>query len=270
MEPNLDPSHPASMSQSRSREPSSTTQVKTIAEYSAPEDQERLPFFGLPAELRLGIWKQVLNDAESRTVFLYISADAEFDEKFPTWQLKADVPALLHVCAESRVEALKVYKPSFKSPSPGLLDHPAFFNGERDLLFFAPFEELEERWKAYEYFLDGEWDMRGDLQTIRRLALDCISPPMFEFFHSKRNDEAFESICYIKDDTDFGFPKTPRFIDNLEELRGSLPPWEGDLLTRFEEMSLLFRRWFNRVHPYITNANTIVPSMKFALLLREE
>ncbi|KAG6212822.1 hypothetical protein E4U35_000043 [Claviceps purpurea] len=99
-------------------------------------------FSQLPPELRLKIWK--LNLPTTRVVPMSCSVaspslrDAPLcttNQFFAGCTSDASVPVNLHVCAESRADALKHFQPSFGfARLPGHI----YFNPASDILYFGP------------------------------------------------------------------------------------------------------------------------------------
>ena len=84
-----------------------------------------LPFRKLPIEIRLKIWKLA---ALPRVVEVRFSSNPLQGEH----EFMADFPVQLHVCQESRTEALKTYKLSFDTNKAS---HPTYFDFDHDILY---------------------------------------------------------------------------------------------------------------------------------------
>ena len=85
------------------------------------------PFPKLPIELRLNIFGHAMPGARR----VHITLNASNEPRSAT-----TIPALLHVCKESRQEALKVYEPLLDPTQPII-----FFSFELDVLHLCPKEE---------------------------------------------------------------------------------------------------------------------------------
>ncbi|KAF5875529.1 uncharacterized protein Bfra_003982 [Botrytis fragariae] len=129
-----------SIIKSRIREMKSRKMIKS----SCPKKFRTFTLFNsLPRELQLAVWKHALHDIEPRTVKLKLywwqykvggSEVREFLGSILTAQheYKANIPALLHVCHDSREVAQTKYKLSFGKL---LQRRPVYFDIERDTLW---------------------------------------------------------------------------------------------------------------------------------------
>jgi hypothetical protein len=137
-------------------------------------------FRDLPPELRIKIWQHAMPAA--RTIFVsssshtsqdgqklaYQSLDDAFastqqvDEELKelTWRSRTGVPALLHVNAEARHEALKHYTPALggSNSSPRV-----FVDFERDTIFFG-YDTIRPQCRRL-------WATTKDLNRVRHLAI---------------------------------------------------------------------------------------------------
>ncbi|THV54079.1 hypothetical protein BGAL_0035g00420 [Botrytis galanthina] len=125
---------------SRIREAKSRKMIKT----SRPKNFRTFKMFKLlPKELQLAIWKYALHDIEPRTIKLKLywwqykvgrPQAREFLGSILTAQheYKANIPALLHICHDSREIAQKKYKLSFGKLLQG---RPVYFDIEQDILW---------------------------------------------------------------------------------------------------------------------------------------
>jgi hypothetical protein len=123
-------------------------------------------FNALPFELRVKIWSIALDEPRA----LHVTCDAgQFQRgitrKAKSYQAENPIPALLHVCGESRFEALRVYKPHFQTElSPRYI----YVSWEQDTIHacgtILNFLGLKE------------------LQGIQRMVLDVNDPAYFGHF----------------------------------------------------------------------------------------
>ncbi|TGO36409.1 hypothetical protein BHYA_0125g00040 [Botrytis hyacinthi] len=125
---------------SRIREAKSRKMIKT----SRPKNFRTFKMFKfLPKELQLAVWKYALYDFEPRTVKLklywweYKVGRAEVREFLGSiltaqHEYKANIPALFHICHDSREIAQKKYKLSFGKLLQG---RPVYFDIEQDTLW---------------------------------------------------------------------------------------------------------------------------------------
>lgn len=114
-----------------------------------------LPFHRLPVELRLKIWRQAI---EPRVVHI------EWSRRHRHC-VSGDIPAILQVSREARIEGLKTYRPRFntwKSASP------VYFNFELDTACFV--------WKTFgRRPAKHAVALREDCRRIRFMAIDaCV------------------------------------------------------------------------------------------------
>lgn len=110
------------------------------------------PFPRLPSELRLRVWRLVLDSRRNRLVAVKVASSCGKTKLLDgnRWQTgslryneelirKQDLvcttkaPAILHVNQEARYEGLKIYKCQFK----GQISSPTYFDFDSDLMFFT-------------------------------------------------------------------------------------------------------------------------------------
>jgi 2EXR family len=123
-------------------------------------------FHALPIELRLRIWDFTL--AVPRSV--NITADVDIPRRGVPRVAKSfhstdRPPALLHVCQESRFEALKVYKPLFRTPLSPRYIYVAF-----------AWDTIKANGTLIQYIGPAE------LQGIQKMVLDIKDPAYFAHF----------------------------------------------------------------------------------------
>jgi hypothetical protein len=124
-------------------------------------------FQALPSELRLRIWGIALSIPRS----INITCDTgTFQRGIPrspkSFRSSDRPPALLHVCRESRLEALRVYKPFFQTESSPKYIYVAF---------------SQDTIKASDSLL--QFLRSGELQGIRKMAIDIKDPAYFGHFN---------------------------------------------------------------------------------------
>ncbi|KAL7934487.1 hypothetical protein V8C35DRAFT_29486 [Trichoderma chlorosporum] len=128
-------------------------------------------FAKLPAELRLKIW--ALSRPSPRLVSIQCGSDISPISKPSPRNSNAGctsptpTPASLHICAESRAEALKTYRPSF-----GFFRGPGqvFFNFDVDIMYFGPregFMAADSQFHTCMMLCD-----QAELASVRRLAIN--------------------------------------------------------------------------------------------------
>jgi hypothetical protein len=119
-------------------------------------------FEKLPAELQFIIWGHATQNLEPRIVKVGLKCETAYNTN-ATYVAKYPIPALLHTCSDSRVIALKTYKPYFAK----ILQGPIYFHPEKDTLF-----------------VDGEYFMHPydiepllrEAKNIRFLAVRILYP----------------------------------------------------------------------------------------------
>ncbi|KAH6659757.1 hypothetical protein BKA67DRAFT_652974 [Truncatella angustata] len=114
----------------------------------------------LPSEIRLDIWQHTC--CHPRVVEVYY--DAVVDECIT----KTTQPAVLYTCAESRREALRLYKPLFGTISA---DARIYFHPEQDTLYLPRPTHMgyDDNARDFAQLVTGASD-------IKNLALDHVNP----------------------------------------------------------------------------------------------
>ncbi len=127
-------------------------------------------FRELPAELRIKIWQFAMPAARTvviKSPYSQKTVPISLDKVLPqavddgeTWQSTTQVPALLHVNAEARYEALKHYSLTL---GVGKAQPRVYIDFSRDTLFFGDAELTPE--------CSPLWTKTKDFEKIRRLAI---------------------------------------------------------------------------------------------------
>ncbi|KAI1425905.1 hypothetical protein F5Y12DRAFT_325386 [Xylaria sp. FL1777] len=127
-------------------------------------------FGKLPAELRIKIWQLAMPEARTvviKSPFSQKTVPISLDKVLPqpldrgeTWQSTTQVPALLHVNAEARHEALKHYSLSL---GVGNTQPRVYIDFNRDTLVFGDAELTPE--------CSPLWTQTKDFEKVRRLAI---------------------------------------------------------------------------------------------------
>ncbi|KAF8854119.1 hypothetical protein BDZ45DRAFT_677200 [Acephala macrosclerotiorum] len=94
----------------------------------------------LPTELRLKIWKLAIPGPRILSVGHRMQYGEGYGRIIPTameWRTSDPVPTLLHVCHDSRTEALKVYQPSFAAFRTPRQEGKNYIDFSRDILYFG-------------------------------------------------------------------------------------------------------------------------------------
>ncbi|KAI0533946.1 hypothetical protein GGR58DRAFT_83947 [Xylaria digitata] len=145
-------------------EQASSPSLKSHGATSFPKFRE------LPAELRIKIWQFVMPEARTvivKSPYTRENTPTSLDVVLPqglknevTWHSTAQIPALLHVNAEARHEALMHYSLSL---GVGVAQPRVYIDFNRDTLFFGDAELTPE--------CSSLWTKTNDLDKVRRLAV---------------------------------------------------------------------------------------------------
>ncbi|KAK1238730.1 hypothetical protein MKX07_004306 [Trichoderma sp. CBMAI-0711] len=154
----------------KTRPPTAT--VARVIDKNPPTKADLFRLFArLPAELRLQIWEASIPGP--RLVSIRCGSNMSFVSK-PSPDIPhegctspAPAPANLHACAESRVEALKAYRPMF-----GFFRKPGhvWFNPDVDIMYFGPregFMAADSQFHTCMSLCDPD-----ELASVRRLAVN--------------------------------------------------------------------------------------------------
>lgn len=148
-------------------------------------------FHKLPAELRLMVWKFALTP---RVVEL------RYCPSLTTCWTPCATPALLHVCREARIEALKSYELSFGLPgSPPTI----YFAASFDTLFLTFEKGPNGEWDSMIYVDDIIDRLEGHnskgLQEVQNLAIDeCL----WDYWNDIWADQILEYLQFADDEDD--------------------------------------------------------------------
>lgn len=135
-------------------------------------------FQHLPTELRLKIWSLMM---EPRVVLIsYNPATKRCDSSTP-------IPPVLHVNTEARYEALRFYRPLFKTHHSGAY---VLFSPKRDTLYFPRHREMgyDDTLRDFSTYMADQ----SDLDHVQRIALDSVEIGV------KRPWEAYDKAVLIK------------------------------------------------------------------------
>ncbi|TVY59255.1 hypothetical protein LCER1_G000241 [Lachnellula cervina] len=158
----------------------------------------------LPSELRLKIWEEMLpgpRDVEIEYHMDYVMFNEKKISKFTGWRSREPVPVGLHICQESRHEALVHYQPSF-----GSYFHPSkiYFNFSRDTLLFGA--SLPGSTYLLDVFLGGGFHGADDVEKLLSMVLYI-------------NEDSYGRRYFIWNEI--------RLFTSLQELK--IMVWEADL-----------------------------------------
>lgn len=136
---------------------------------SIPPKEENFPLFAtFPAELRVQVWQYVAS-FERIVEIQYINRTQGFRHS-----ASPRPPAILHVCHESRYEALKVYKLCFGTRK---LSKSMYLNLRTDTLFFR----VAEQSQTWRLILGPNSLWREQLKFVRRIAFTYIGSSSLRF-----------------------------------------------------------------------------------------
>ncbi|KAI1098949.1 hypothetical protein F4804DRAFT_101458 [Jackrogersella minutella] len=170
-------------------------------------------FNELPPELRIKIWQDAM--PESRTVVVKspygrqgqtpksleeaISESPDYEE---TWRSTTQIPALLHVNAEARYEALKHYQLSL---GVGSLQPRIYVDFSRDTVFFGNSELKPE--------CSPLWASTRDLDRVRRLAV--VPEGAWRILRWKKVDlNSLEKMIFVHDTENLGLGPLPQLVED--------------------------------------------------------
>jgi hypothetical protein len=139
-----------------------------VFEHDPPKEEIFVFFPNLPAELRLQVWQYVASfervveiQGINRTIGIRHGASPR-------------PPAILHVCHESRYEALKVYKLCCGTKR---LPKSIYLNPASDIIFFRVKEQIQ----IWQYILGPHALWREQLKHVRRIAMGHTSTTSLRF-----------------------------------------------------------------------------------------
>ncbi|KAI1266524.1 hypothetical protein F5Y18DRAFT_416363 [Xylariaceae sp. FL1019] len=179
-------------------------------------------FNKLPPELRIKIWQHAMPDARTVVVKSPFSQQkqtpASLEDVLPkmyddeqTWQSTTQIPALLHVNAEARYEALKHYSLSL---AVGKRQPRIYVDFERDAVFFGNAEIKQE--------CSHLWAETRDLEKIQRLAV--VPEGAWRVLRWKKVDlDSLEKIIFVHDTDKMKPCSLPQLVEDDEsEIETSL------------------------------------------------
>ncbi|OTA98427.1 hypothetical protein M426DRAFT_28473 [Hypoxylon sp. CI-4A] len=177
-------------------------------------------FKELPPELRIKIWQHAMPNA--RTVVVKSphtkpaqaprsleEAMSKSPDQEPTWSSATQIPALLHVNAEARHEALKHYKLSL---GVGNAQPRIYVDFQRDTIFFGNSELKPE--------CSSLWASTRDLDRVRRLAV--VPEGAWRVLRWKKVDlNSLEKMIFVHDTDDFELGPLPQLIEDEPQTIGT-------------------------------------------------
>lgn len=220
-----------------------STMEQTMSNILSPaRGPQAFPKFNeLPPELRIKIWQAAMPAA--RTVVVQSPFASRREEPAPTsldgalplqdsaetWRSNTQIPALLHVSAEARHEALKHYQLSLAA---GEHQPRIYVDFSRDTIFFGQSELKPE--------CSSMWGATKDLVKVQRLAV--VPEGAWRVFRWGKGDlNALEKIIFVHDTDRLLLGPTPqldedegqedleaiiRRIDEVDEEPAALPEEE--------------------------------------------
>jgi hypothetical protein len=146
----------------------------------------------LPAELRIKIWRIALSTPREVEIKCE-KLPRSHEERNAAWFASTTpIPVLLHVCQESRFEALSTYTKAFRTCDSPRYTYVSF---ERDTI------------KLFDVVL--EYLVLADVKKIQRLVVICADSAYFTHFHL----ETLQKMEKLKD-VDLRTRKAPAFLRN--------------------------------------------------------
>lgn len=130
-----------------------------VPDYDSPKGETFTLFSDFPAELRLQVWQYAIS-FERVVEIQYMNATIRHGAS-------PRPPAILHVCRESRYEALKVYKLCFNTKK---VPKSIYINPAHDILFFR----VAEQNQTWQHILGPNSLWRRQLSDVRRIAFAYI------------------------------------------------------------------------------------------------
>ncbi|KAI2615842.1 hypothetical protein GGR54DRAFT_251859 [Hypoxylon sp. NC1633] len=170
-------------------------------------------FNELPPELRIKIWQDAMPDArtvvvkspyarQQRTPRSLDEALSKPCDKEDTWYSTAQIPALLHVSAEARHEALKHYKLSL---GVGISQPRIYVDFTRDTVFFGNSELKPE--------CSPLWASTQDLNQVQRLAV--VPEGAWRVLRWKKVDlNSLEKMIFVHDTEKLELGPLPQLIED--------------------------------------------------------
>ncbi|RYP28111.1 hypothetical protein DL767_007368 [Monosporascus sp. MG133] len=176
-------------------------------------------FKDLPPELRIRIWQHAMPEArtvvvESPFAIARNRAPKSLEEALSrtsdenvqdTWRSTAKIPALLHVNAEARHEALKRYRLSLGA---GKAQPRIYVDFSRDTLFFGHAELKPECAKL--------WASTADLQKVQRLAI--VPEGAWRVMRwQNAGMNALERIIFVHEADDAELGPQPQLVEDAQK-----------------------------------------------------
>ncbi|TRX89531.1 hypothetical protein FHL15_009575 [Xylaria flabelliformis] len=198
-------------------------------------------FRELPPELRIKIWEFAMPDARTiivkspytRQKRLPASLDGvlpQVQDEGEAWQSPTQVPALLHVNAEARHEALKHYSLSF---GVGKGQPRVYVDFDRDTIFFGVAELQPD--------CSSLWADTHDLDKVRRLAI--VPQGAWRALRWKKVDlNSLEKLIFVHDPEEAKPGDQPQLIEDEQsepelslELERRTQQWEIAMMESYTE-----------------------------------
>ncbi|RYP92023.1 hypothetical protein DL770_001878 [Monosporascus sp. CRB-9-2] len=176
-------------------------------------------FRDLPPELRIKVWQHAMPEArtvvvESPFALARNRAPRSLEEALSrtsdenvqdTWRSTTKIPALLHVNAEARHEALRRYRLSLGA---GKAQPTIYVDFSRDTLFFGHAELKPECAKL--------WASTADLQKVQRLAI--VPEGAWRVMRwQNAGMNALERIIFVHEADDVELGPQPQLVEDARE-----------------------------------------------------
>ncbi|KAI0118568.1 hypothetical protein F4776DRAFT_259888 [Hypoxylon sp. NC0597] len=219
-------------------------------------------FNELPPELRIKIWQHAIPEPrtvvvksphtkQKQTIRSLEEAIFEPQNQEETWYSTTQIPALLHVNAEARYEALKHYKLSL---GVGGAQPRIYVDFSRDTIFFGNSELKPE--------CSPLWASTQDLDRVQRLAV--VPEGAWRVLRWKKVDlNSLEKMIFVHDTENLDLGPLPQLIeDESQEIEAEVLEEQVERL-RLEEVQL-------QLQQELQENGTLDPMKKRMQAAREE
>ncbi|KAI0009556.1 hypothetical protein F4779DRAFT_627701 [Xylariaceae sp. FL0662B] len=223
------------------------TMEQTLLRSSKTEGPTTFTQFNrLPPELRIKIWQHAMPEARTVVVkspyanrgFTSNSLEGPLlqpQDQEESWYSTTQIPALLHVNAEARYEALKHYKISL---GVGNTEPRIYVDFSRDTLFFGNSELKPE--------CSPLWASTRDLNQVRRLAV--VPEGAWRILRWRKVElDSLEKMIFVHDTDNLELGPLPQLIEDVpQEVETELEEQEAQGL---EELAASLESQKNALDP---------------------
>ncbi|KAG0650631.1 hypothetical protein D0Z07_2656 [Hyphodiscus hymeniophilus] len=205
----------------------------------------------LPSELRFKIWQLCIPGPRVVPIEYKMKSETfngKMISKFSGWGTQDPVPVILHICHESRIEALKSLQPAFRSY---FQEPKVYINFDIDTILFgvhidAPlqaesFFDNKPRDYLLDIFLGGEYHGADDAEKIQSMVLDLPKSLYGRRAFCWDEIRLFENLKKLTirawDDDDASERLMARFRGTLRNVAGKHPEWDVPVITAMSASS---------------------------------